>query len=260
MAQLWQSDGVISGSGNGSQLNATIAGSTVTVNPGAVFIHGYYAELQNAQNLTVGTNGTIVAQVQFSTEVVDLYYKDGAVDYGPSATLNFEQSANNWEIPLWLVSSGTLIDLRTMITAASGSGWWGTTTGPVTVASSTTVQTNFLTLRVPYAGQALLRGELLLTFTDSSQAQSAICQLTYQFGLAEQQVTSTTTPSIPGGDPAGVPTSMPVALSGMIPVTQGRKGTPTGGVGWRVTAGTGPGLTLATLTATVSMSNLPAIA
>ena len=63
---------------------------------------------------------------------------------------------------------------------------------------SATVQTNFLTVRVPYAGKALLRGEILVTYTDSRTAQSAICGLTYQQGQSDQQLTPTITPSTQG--------------------------------------------------------------
>ena len=254
MAQLWQADGVFSGYLN--QLNATLAGTTVTVASGGLFIHGYYGEVQNPMAVTgVGTNGTVVAGIDLSAQTISIYYRDQIVDYGTNPANNYEQDASKWEIPLWLVSGTSLIDLRTMVTPGASCGWWTTTAGPVSVATSQTVQTNFMTLRVPYAGRALIRGELLLTFTDSSQAQSAICQLTYEFGQSDQQVTPTMTPTTPGGGPAGKAATEALALSGLIPVTQGKKT-----VGWRVTAGTGPGLTLATLTASVQMQSLPAAA
>jgi hypothetical protein len=252
MAQLWQSDGVFAGYLN--QLNASLAGTTVTVQTGAVFVHGYYGEVQNAQAITgVGTNGTVVAGVDLNAQTISLYYRDGVVDYGPTPANNYEQDTSKWEIPLWLVSGTTLIDLRTMINPGAACGWWSTTAGPITVASATTVQTNFLTLRVPFTGQAVLRGELLLTFNNPSTAQSVICQLTYQWGASDQAVTPTMTPTALAS--AGVPTTAVVAVSGLIPVTQGKKT-----VGWRVTAGTGPAATISTLTASVQVINLPAAA
>jgi hypothetical protein len=246
MAQLWTSDGVLSNYLN--TLTTTLAAGVATVQTGAIFVHGYYGEVQNPQTIPgIGTNGTIVAGVDLVNQNVSIYYRDQVVDYGPSPTSNYEQDASKWEIPLYLVSGTSLIDLRTMITGAAGSGWWSTVAGPISVNPSQTVQTNFLTLRVPYVGKALLRGELLLTFLDVSQAQSAICQLTYQFGASDQQLSPTITPGIPGGG---------VALSALVPVTQGKKS-----VGWRVTAGTGAGgLTVATLTASATMLNQPAAA
>jgi hypothetical protein len=259
MAQLWCIDGVVSN--YLSTLTASLAGGTATIQPGAVFLHGYYGEVQNAQTISgVGTNGTIVAGVDFNNQVLSIYYRDGVLDYGANPATNYQQDTSKWEMPLWLVTGTGLVDIRTMINPGRAAGWWATAAGPIPVSSTATVQTNFMTLRVPYAGQGLLRGEMLVTFSDASQAQSAICQLTYQFGSSEQQVSPTITPGIPGGGPAGVPVAVPVALSGLVPVTQGKKGIPTGGVGWRVTAGTGPGLSVATLTGSLTMLNLPAAA
>ena len=91
---------------------------------GAVFIHGYYAEVQTPQSIPVLTNGTIVAKVDYTNEVCSVYYKDGALDYA-----SYEQSTNNWEIPLWLVSSGTLTDLRVMVNPSAGLAWWAVVPG-----------------------------------------------------------------------------------------------------------------------------------
>jgi hypothetical protein len=254
MAQLWQSDGVFAG--YLSQLNATLAGTTVTVQTGGLFIHGYYGEVQNPQAITgVGTNGTVVAGVNFSTQEITIYYRDQVIDYGTNPATGYEQDTNIWEIPLWLVSGTTLIDLRTMLNPGAGCSWWANAAGPITVNSVQTVNTNFMTLRVPYGGTALIRGEVLVNFSDASQAQTAVCQLVYQQGASDQQLTPAIRPSIPGGGPAGQVVAVPLAISGSIPVTQGRKT-----LGWRVTAGTGPGLTLTTLTGSVQILNLPAAA
>ena len=246
MANLWMADGVLANYPLGaaatvSQLYATIAGTTVTVQPGAVFIHGYYAEITTSQTFTVGTNGTIVAQVNYANEVVALVYRDTVVDYGSGG---FEQDANIWEIPIWGVSGGTtLLDLRNLINPATGLRWWTSQPGSTAVATSTTLQNSFGLARIPYAAQGFLHGTMLVTFSDMSQAQSAICQMTYQWGQGDQQVSPTVTPAIGAGGPAGAAISMPVALTGVVPVTQGKKT-----FGWRVTAGTGPGIQVAQLT------------
>jgi hypothetical protein len=257
MARLWAPDGVLQGYNNGLSASV-ISGGATTISTGAVFNHGYYCEISNPQSISItGTGtGTIVAKVDMVNEVASIYYKDGATDYGASPTTNFEQSASNWEIPLWGVVTPTLTDLRTMVSPGQGVGWWVTSPGPIPVAANQTVQTNFLTARVPYTGMALLRGEILVTFNDSSAGQSAACQLTYQFGSGDQQVTPTTTPAIPGGGPSATALAMPVAISGLIPVAQGKKT-----VGWRVTAGAGTStLKLTTLTASLTMLSLPATA
>ena len=85
----------------------------------------------------VGTNGTIVAGVDLTSggQTISIYYRDGVVDYGSNPASNYEQDASKWEMPLWLVSGTSLIDLRTMLTPGSACGWWGTLAGPVSVAS-----------------------------------------------------------------------------------------------------------------------------
>lgn len=260
MASLWCADGVLANypTATPNSLSATLAGGTVTVNPGACFIHGYYAEIQTAQNITgVGTNGTVLAKADLANENCLIYYKNGATDYAPPGTSNFatfyEQSANNWEIPLWLVSGSTLIDLRTMLNAGRALTWWNTLAGPNVIASGQTAQYNFVTARVPYIGNALLIGTMVLTFTDASQAQSAICQLTYQQGASDQALSPTVTRSVPGTGPAGSPVERDVSLTGLITLTSlGKKS-----VGWRVTAGTGPQIQVATLTASMMLAGLP---
>jgi hypothetical protein len=263
MAKLWCSDGVLANWPSGatptaSQLYATaISGNQTTIQPGAVFIHGYYAELLNPQTIIgLGTSGTIVARVDQVNEVCSIAYRDTVVDYGPTPASNYEQSANTWEIPLWLVSSGSLIDLRTLVGPSAPLAWWGAGPATTTVNPSATQQINFpSTPRLPYVGQAILRGELLVTFSDSSVAQSATCGLTYQYTLGDQQLTPTITPARPAGGPAGAPTAVPVSVSGQIPVTQGKKT-----VGWRVTAGPGPLLTVTALSFTLMMVSPPPIA
>jgi hypothetical protein len=238
MANLWMADGVLANYLN--QLNATIAGSVVTVQTGAVFIHGYYAELQNSQTFTVGT-GTVVAQVNFNTEIVALVYRDGVTDYGSGG---FEQDTNIWEIPIWGIQGGTtLLDLRNLINPAVGLRWTASQAGASPIGSSTTLQTSFGLARIPYVAQGFLHGTLLLTFSDMSTAQSAICQMTYQWGQPDQQVSPSVTPANSAGFPSGASLSVPVGLTGVVPVTQGKKT-----FGWRVTAGTGPGIQVSQLT------------
>src|SRR5215469_7383660 len=188
MANLWQSDGVVANypygaAANVSQLFATpISGGQTQIQQGAVFVHGYYAEIQTPQTISVGTNGSIVAQVNFNTEVVALVYRDGVLDYGSNPANNYEQDANIWEIPVWLVSSGALVDIRTLINPAQGLRWWAQSAGVQPIAANGTLQNSFGTARIPYVAQAFLHGVLLLTFTDLSQAQTATCTLTYQCG------------------------------------------------------------------------------
>jgi len=244
MAQLWASDGVLNNYLN--EMNATQAGTQVTVQTGAVFIHGYYAELATQQTFTVGTNGTIVAQVNMAinSEVINLVYRDGVIDYGSNPANSYEQDANIWEIPIWLISAGSLVDLRTKINPATGLRWWAQSAAAVSIPTSTTSNFIFGTARIPYKATGFLHGTLLLQFSDLSIAQTAPCTMVYQNGAGDQQLSPTVTPSISGGGPAGQNIWMPVALTGSIPVTQGKKT-----FGWRVTCGSGTaGIQVASMT------------
>jgi hypothetical protein len=252
MAQLWCPDGVLLNYPAGlpavTQLFATIASGTVTINPGAAFIHGYYAEVLAAQNVTsVSGNGTIVAGVDLVNEICSIYYKSGATDYS-----GYTQSLTLWEIPLWLVTGGTtLTDLRTFVTGGQGVTWAGRLDGPVSIATGTTsplVMAQFLVARVPYAGWAKIEGNALITFTDLSTDRTASCQLSYQQGVAGQAQLAPTTPMQPGNSAWGAgmalqTLAMPIALSGTIPVTTGLKT-----AGWLVSAGTGPGIQVSNMT------------
>jgi hypothetical protein len=245
MGKLWAPDGVVQGYLN--QLNCTGTLPNVQIQTGAVFVNGYYAEVQNPQSFTMGTNGTIVAQVNYANEVAALIYRDTITDYG---TGGFQQdqpgvvtTPNIWEIPIWGVSGGTtLLDLRNLINPATGLRWAASSPGATPVASNSTLQSSFGLARIPYAAQGFLHGTLLVTFSDMSQVQSAACSLTYQWGASDQQpnpitAADTITPANTAGFPAGAGISVPVSLITAVPVTQGKKT-----FGWRVTAGTGPGI------------------
>jgi hypothetical protein len=249
MAQLWASDGVRPNypTATPNCLTATIAGTQVTVNPGACYIHGYYAELVNAQTLTASGNGTVVAQADLVNEQCVLYFKAGATDYS-----GYEQDFTTaWEMPLWLVSGGVLYDLRVFINPGAGINWWiNSAAAPVSVSPNGSSQNDLLVARVPYAGIALITGQMTVTFTDLSQLQTATCSLTYQYGVSGQQyISPAQTPGVSGGLAAGQSLSMPVAMSAQVPVTQGRKM-----IGWRVTAGPPPGTSVQLTSLTLSMT------
>lgn len=261
MAQLWQADGVRAnwpaGAANVTQLFATQSGLTITVNPGAVFIHGYYAELTPTTTnhpwplqFTGTQNGTLVAQANLtsSAENVQLVYRDGVMDYGSSGFAQDPADRNIWEIPLWQMQSGTLVDLRTMINPGGDLSWWAQYTGAGIALGSGAINSaagqgqQMLVARPPYSGSAFLTGSMLLTFTDLSIAQSAVCQLIYQSGAAGEQSPATPgtfppgiTPAISGGGPAGQSLSIPVSLTSWVNVTSpGLKS-----AGWYVKCGAG---------------------
>lgn len=250
MAQLWAPDGVVANYPVGvaaGGLNATIAGGIVTVNPGACFMHGYYGEIFAAQAINVGASGTVVAKADFDNEICSIIFHNGAIDYN-----GYQQDTHAWEVPLWLVSSGTLTDLRCFISGGAGLGWSGTMPQQ-TVSSGTTVNFNFMYPRFSYPTFVQLRATGLVTFTDASAAQSAIAQISYQYGQSDNQtsITPTIVPAIDGGGASGVPIAMPLSLAALVPVTTGKKS-----VGCLVTAGTGPQILFGPMTMLINQVHL----
>jgi hypothetical protein len=242
MANLWAPDGVLQGYQN--QLNATFTtpNTVATVQTGAAFIHGYYAEVLNPQAVNVtGTSGTIVARAQLGNEVCDIYYKDQSIDYN-----GYEQDAANWEIPLFLVTPAGLVDLRTLISPGAALYWPGQLLAAQNVNPSQTLAINFNYPRIPYATQARLHGTGMVTFSDASQAQTVACQAVYQYGFGDVQRTPAITAAWPGGGPSLATVSMPISMSAQIPVTKGKKL-----LGWLVTAGTGPYIQVSQMSASL---------
>jgi hypothetical protein len=250
MAQLWAPDGVVANypvGQSGWGLGATLSGGTATVTPGACFIHGYYAEIFAQQAVPVGASGTIVARADLDNEVCSIIFHSGAVDYN-----GYQQDVHAWEIPLWLVSSGSLTDLRCFISGGGAVGWSGTMTQQP-VNSGLTINFNFMYPRFSYPAQVQLRATGAITFTDASSAQSAICQISYEYGQSDNQtsLTPVVTPASAGGGPSGVPISVPISLSASLPVTTGKKS-----IGCLVTAGTGPQILFGPLTMLINQVHL----
>jgi hypothetical protein len=269
MANLWQSDGVIKGYLNELSAGAP-SGGNVSISSGGCFIHGYYAEVNpGPQTIAVTGNGSIVAQVDFGTQVCQIYFKQNAVDYGPSTTLNYEQSTNRWEIPLYLYSGGTLSDLRTMISPGIGLAWWGQYSGGAsfTVGTNTTSTTaaGLLTPRIPYGISplgvpALLQATALVTFNNLATAQTATLSLIYQNGQSDmypgsgRPLVAPVTPGVGGGG-SDVSLSMPVSLSMLVPlVTVGKK---TAGI--IVSAGGGPSIQVSQVTMSMTLIGMPTL-
>lgn len=215
MAQLWCCDGVLQGYLNG--LTTTASGTTATVQTGAVFIHGYYAEIQTNQNISIGANGTIVAKVDLVNEVCSVYYKDGALDYGSVPATSYEQSASNWEIPLFLVAAGpTLTDLRTWVGPGRVTAFWGQSTPSFNIAAGASQNQSITPVRVPYSAPAILRGSAQITIPGPSPGNTVTAQLYYQYGQGDVASTPVATVQSVSGN-------YPIFMTGFITVTPGLK-------------------------------------
>lgn len=102
MASYFMANGVISGAG--SNFSATISGTTVTLNAGAVWINGIFGENTAPKSVTVTSNGLIYARLNYGSSDIEYDYED--------ASYSLTQNTTYWDIPLWAVVSGALQDWR----------------------------------------------------------------------------------------------------------------------------------------------------
>lgn len=106
MARLWTPSGVAFG-----LAPALIAGPAISVQPGAGWLDGHYAELPAAANITASANGLLVLRFTPADNRCELLYRDGVTT--PT------QTDPTWELPIAQMVAGALIDRR----GAFVSGW-----------------------------------------------------------------------------------------------------------------------------------------
>lgn len=101
MARLWYGSGVVPG--NQNQLVCTISAATVTIQPGAVWVDGFFGQ-SNANKAVTGVSGTgtIVARLDVNSR--QIYFM-----FVPSVVQN---PLGNFDIPLYSVAGGVLTDIR----------------------------------------------------------------------------------------------------------------------------------------------------
>jgi hypothetical protein len=156
MARLWYGSGVVPG--NQNQLASTISGTTVTIQPGAVWVDGFYgASSTNKQVTGVSGTGTIVARLDVTSRQIYFMFVPTVVQ-NPLA---------NYDIPLYSVAAGVLTDVRQFCNAdpqkiARGRIWrknpYGTSTAITTYGFDTVdYGTNWsgATFVCPYAADYL---------------------------------------------------------------------------------------------------------
>ena len=100
MARLW----VPSGVANGMSL-ISLAGPAITVNPGAAWLDGHFAELSSPQTVAASANGLLVLRFTPADNRCELLYRDGA---GLSPT----RTDATWELALASMSAGAMYDHR----------------------------------------------------------------------------------------------------------------------------------------------------
>ena len=111
MARLWSSTGVVPLYLN--SLVPSIAGSVVTIGPGAVWIDGYYGESDSPKTVSVSGNGMVVARM-------DPTARNILIIFVPNQTVPTQNQNDIYEVPLALVTSGSILqDIRLFAVEAS---------------------------------------------------------------------------------------------------------------------------------------------
>jgi hypothetical protein len=105
MARLFYGSGVVPG--NQSQFNATISGGTVTLQPGAVWIDGFFGQTNGNKAVTGVSSGLIVARMDLSQREIYFLYLPGTSTPGQNPL------ASTYDVPLYQVTSASaMTDVR----------------------------------------------------------------------------------------------------------------------------------------------------
>ena len=105
MARLWAPSGVVVGY-LGSLVPSLSAG-TITVQAGAAWIDGHYAEIAGSSTFPSTVTGLVVARFTPADNKFELVYRDGATT--PT------QGTATWELPIARVTASALYDVRPLI-------------------------------------------------------------------------------------------------------------------------------------------------
>ena len=122
MGRVWAPSGVVAG--QGGELAPSLAYPNLTVQAGAVWIDGHYAELTGSQVLTVTANGLVVVRFDPAANTAELLYRDGATtpDQNPTGTC---------EQPIAGITGSALTDRRgPLLSLTPGAGLTQTGTIP----------------------------------------------------------------------------------------------------------------------------------
>lgn len=219
MAQQFVPDGIVYGYLN--QIGASIAGGNITLQTGAVLIHGYYGEIQNPQTFAVGSGGMVVAAVNMSTEVMSTYYKDGVTDYS-----GLTQTATLWEIPLWLVTSATtVVDKRASTSNGRGlaMGVSASLGAYLTIPAGVSTQFNVGYINFTHQTVGLFTYVAQFEVSQPNLPSDVVFSGTYQYGQADVQQTYSYEWTWPGASGTTGLYHTTQSISWIWGVTPGRK-------------------------------------
>ena len=105
MARLWAPSGVVGG--YLGDLAPSLAAGSITVQAGAAWIDGHYAEILTSTTFTSTTTGLVVARFTPANNHFELIYRDGATT--PT------QTDATWELPIARITSSALYDTRNVL-------------------------------------------------------------------------------------------------------------------------------------------------
>ena len=103
MGRIWTPSGVVDNVSG--ELVPSLAFPNLTVQAGAVWVDGHYAELTGSQVLTVTANGLVVVRFDPAANSAELLYRDGASTPNQSPT-------GVWELPVAKLVGSVMTDLR----------------------------------------------------------------------------------------------------------------------------------------------------
>jgi len=105
MARLFYGSGVVPG--NQNQLAATISGGTVTIQPGAVWVDGFFGQSNSNKTVSGVSSGLVVARMDLTQRQIYFLYLPGTSTPGQNPL------ANTYDIPLYQVASASaMTDVR----------------------------------------------------------------------------------------------------------------------------------------------------
>lgn len=105
MGRVWAPSGVVAG--QGGELAPSLAFPNLTVQSGAAWVDGHYAELVSNQVLTVTANGLAVVRFDPAANSAELLWRDGA-------STPTQSPIGTWELPIAKTVGSVLTDLRAM--------------------------------------------------------------------------------------------------------------------------------------------------
>jgi len=105
MARLFYGTGVVPG--NQNQLAATISSGTVTIQPGAVWVDGFFGQSNVNKTVTGVSSGLVVARMDLAQRQIYFLYLPGTSTPGQNPL------ATTYDVPLYQVTSATaMTDVR----------------------------------------------------------------------------------------------------------------------------------------------------